>query len=220
MPRSLEAHTDILPAAQREIWPQLPATAALSFVLYGGTAVALHLGHRASVDFDFFRSEPLNKTALRIALPFLADAAVVQDEVDTLAVSAGTGSGPVRLAFFGGIGFGRVGEPMPTFDGTLLVASLDDLLATKLKAILDRAEARDYRDIAAMLRHGASLDFGLGAFKTLFKSEPATVLRAIGFFEDGDLRSLPLADKETLVAARDRVRDVPAVPLLSERLAL
>jgi hypothetical protein len=217
---SLEAHTDILPAAQREIWPQLAPTAALSFVLYGGTAVAIHLGHRASVDFDFFRSEPLDKKVLRTALPFLADAAVLQDEIDTLAVSAGTASGPVRLAFFGDIGFGRVGEPMPTGDGTLCVASLDDLLATKLKAILDRAEARDYRDIAAMLRHGASLEFGLGAFKTLFKSEPATVLRAIGFFDDGDLRSLALADRETLVAARDRVRDVPAVPLVSERLAL
>jgi hypothetical protein len=46
------------------------------------------------------------------------------------------------------------------------------------------------------------------------------VLRAIGFFEDGDLRSLALADRKTLVAVRDRVRDVPAVPLVSERLAL
>lgn len=220
MPRSLEADTEILPAAQREIWPQLAPTAALSFALYGGTAVALHLGHRVSVDFDFFRTEPLDKAVLRNVLPLVAQAAVVQDEIDTLAVSAATASGPVRLAFFGGIGFGRVGEPMLTGDGTLRVASLDDLLATKLKAILDRAEARDYRDIAAMLRRGASLEFGLGAFKTLFKSEPAAVLRAIGFFEDGDLRSLALADRETLIAARDCVRDVPAVPLVSERLAL
>src|SRR4051812_41286180 len=37
-------------------------------------------------------------------------------------------------------------------DGTLLVASLEDLLATKLKATLDRAEGKDYRDIAAILR--------------------------------------------------------------------
>lgn len=54
MPRSFEPKTDILPLAQREIWPQLAPTRALSFVLYGGTAVALHLGHRKSLDFDFF----------------------------------------------------------------------------------------------------------------------------------------------------------------------
>jgi len=72
-----------------------------------------------------------------------------------------TGSEVVKLSFFGGIGLGRVGEPIQTTDGVLLVASMDDLMATKLKAILDRAEARDYRDIAAMLRHGASLERGL-----------------------------------------------------------
>ena len=50
-----------------------------------------------------------------------------------------------------GIHFGRVGEPLQTADGVMLVASIDDLMATKLKAILDLAEARDYRDIAGML---------------------------------------------------------------------
>ena len=54
---------DVLPQAQRALWPalrDLPHT----FVLYGGTALALRLGHRASVDFDFFPSEPLAVDAL------------------------------------------------------------------------------------------------------------------------------------------------------------
>lgn len=37
------------------------------------------------------------------------------------------------------------------------MASLEDLLATKLKVILDRAEAKDYRDIAEMISKGVSL---------------------------------------------------------------
>ena len=45
---------DVLPPAQRALWPQLGPLADLGFVLYGGTAVALRLGHRSSVDFDFF----------------------------------------------------------------------------------------------------------------------------------------------------------------------
>jgi len=161
MPRCFEPRLDSLPPAQREIWPQLRPAARLSYVLYGGTAVALCLGHRMSLDFDFFRAARLDKDALHSALPFLSEGSILQDSVDTLAVSVRTGSEVVKLSFFGGIGLGRVGEPIQTTDGVLLVASMDDLMATKLKAILDRAEARDYRDIAAMLRHGASLERGL-----------------------------------------------------------
>jgi len=208
----------MLPPAQRRIWPQLAPAAGLSFVLYGGTAVALCLGHRTSVDFDFFRAEPLDKNQVRSALSCLAEATILQDEIDTLAVSVAIGSDRVKLSFFGGIHFGRVGEPLQTADGAMLVAAIDDLMATKLKATLDRAEARDYRDIAAMLRHGASLERALGAFKVLFNGEPATVLRALGWFEDGDLPSLSKVDRDVLTSARDRVHEVPLVPILSAKL--
>ena len=43
-----------MPPSQRKLWPELRPGVELGFVLYGGTAVALHLGHRRSVDFDFF----------------------------------------------------------------------------------------------------------------------------------------------------------------------
>ena len=44
--------TGILPRVQQQLWPELSATVAMGFVLYGGTAIALRLGHRPSVDFD------------------------------------------------------------------------------------------------------------------------------------------------------------------------
>ena len=86
----------------------------------------------------------------------------------------------MKLSFFGGIGFGRVKDPLQTRDDTLLVASLDDLMATKLKATIDRAEAKDYRDIAEMISAGVSLAADLSAFKQMFDGEPAQVLRASG----------------------------------------
>ena len=170
--------------------------------------------------FCFFRAAPLDKDALHSALPLVSEGSIIQDSVDTLAVSMMTGSGVVKLSFFGSIGFGRVGDPLQTADGVLLVASLDDLMATKLKAILDRAEVRDYCDIAAMLRHGASLERALGSFRTMFKGEPATMLRALAWFRDGDLSSLSTADRDLLTAARDRVRDVPSVAVGSGNLAV
>jgi len=54
----LHLRLDILPPAQLALWPELRQIPA-HFVLYGGTAIALRLGHRQSVDFDFFTFQDL-----------------------------------------------------------------------------------------------------------------------------------------------------------------
>jgi hypothetical protein len=79
-----DPHMDCLPPSQRALWPHLASTVALGFVLYGGTAVALRLGHRTSVDFDFFTDVSINPKMLFAAMPFLKDADVLQDEDQTL----------------------------------------------------------------------------------------------------------------------------------------
>ena len=220
MSQCFDPKFEILPPAQREIWEALKPAAAMGFVLYGGTAIALQLGHRQSMDFDFFNFNTLDKGRLPTAFPFLENAAILQDERDSLAVLASMPSGTVKVSFFGGRGFGRINDPLQSSDGVMLVASLDDLMATKLKAILDRAEAKDYRDIAAMLEAGVSLAKALSTFKAMFRAEPRTALMAIGYFEDGDIRSLTREEKRTLVAARDRVRDLPDVTLITGSLAI
>ena len=60
---TLTPRLDALPEAQRALWPAL-ARIPDSCVLYGGTALALRLGHRASVDFDFFSSAAIDFDAL------------------------------------------------------------------------------------------------------------------------------------------------------------
>jgi hypothetical protein len=219
MPDSFEPKTEILPKAQQEIWPLLTPAPRLSFVLYGGTAVALHLGHRASVDFDFFRTEPLNKKDIETSFTFMRDVQTIQEDKNTLVVSASMGSGPVKVSFFGEVAIGRINEPLQTGDGTLLVASLEDLLATKLKTIMDRAEAKDYRDISVMLSAGVSLEKALGAFAKMYGKDPGLPLRAMGFFKDGDLPALPKSDQDILRTARDRVSEIPEVAITRGSLA-
>jgi hypothetical protein len=143
----------------------------------------------------------------------MPDASAIQEAENTLVLMVPMPSGPVKLSFFGGLGIGRINKPLLTKDSMLLVASPEDLLATKLKAILDRAEAKDYRDISALLTAGVSLPRALGGFAKMYRKDPGIALRAIGFFEDGDLPSLPATDRDVLRAARDQVSEVPDVLL-------
>ncbi|XUM22522.1 nucleotidyl transferase AbiEii/AbiGii toxin family protein [Bradyrhizobium oligotrophicum S58] len=213
MSAPFEPHVEILPAAQKDIWPQLAPARELGFVLYGGTAVALHLGHRTSADFDFFKAEPLDKAKISSAFRFMQQARALQEDVNSLVVNAIAPTGDVKVSFFGGLAFGRLNDPLPTKEGGVLVASLEDLLATKLKAILDRAEAKDYRDIAAMILAGVSLERALGGFAKMFKSDAALPLKALGFFKDGDLPSLSQGDRDVLCRARDGVSKFGQVDL-------
>lgn len=219
MRQRLDAKLSILPSPQRELWRHLAPAAGLQLVLYGGTAIALHLGHRESLDFDFFQSQPLDKDKVRAAFVFVKDASILVDKADTLVVLAKMPSGSVKVSFFGGISFGHVNDPLETGDGTLLVASLDDLMATKLKTVLDRAEVKDYQDIARMISAGVSLPVGLSAFRQMFKGEPAQALRAIGYFDDGDVKTLSARDRKILCDARDRVAQLPDVQLKAGSLA-
>lgn len=175
---------DILPAQQRALWPELAAIPG-RFVLYGGTAIALRLGHRVSVDFDFFSSGPLRLDGLLAAAPWLRDGTVIQQDADAFSCLVERLGLPVKVSFFGGIATGRVGTPEWADDGVLCVASALDLLGHKLKVILQRAEGRDYQDIAALLEHGLDLAEGLAAASALFPRFPVMEsARALGYRAD------------------------------------
>jgi hypothetical protein len=213
-----------LPEPQREVWPRLARARDLGFVLYGGTAIALRLGHRVSVDFDLFTDGPLRPQELAWALDLLGGGRVTRQREDTYSVEIATGTtagAPVQLSFFGNISFGRVGLPQLTEDRVMQVASLEDLMATKLKVLLQRAESKDYLDVIAMLDAGADLASGLGAALTLFGSafQPSEALKALAFFEDGDLHKLDAGERTTLIRAVEAVSVLPQVPMLSRSLA-
>ncbi|OGA20151.1 MAG: hypothetical protein A3H32_02720 [Betaproteobacteria bacterium RIFCSPLOWO2_02_FULL_63_19] len=222
-----------LPPAQRQLWPELRPGVDLGFVLYGGTAISLHLGHRRSVDFDFFHDRALAQDEIRAAFAFIRRATTLHDSKDTLVVmvpGSGRGSGSVpgkagrdsvKVGFFGGLSFGRVADPLLSDDGVMWVASLEDLMAHKLKVILQRSEKKDYQDIAAMIRAGCQLARGLAAARLFFGNalQPAACLKALTYFKDGDLGRLSGADRNTLIEAAKSVRALPRVALRSKNLA-
>jgi hypothetical protein len=214
----------ILPPSQQTIWSSLAPVRKAGFVLYGGTAVALRLGHRQSIDFDFFSDHPLDKSELYKCLPILAAATVIQDTPDSLGVlvpvDVSAATEYVKLSFFGNIDNGRVGEPEVTADGVMVVASLADMMAHKLKVILQRIEAKDYRDIAAMLKHGMALDEGMAGACALFGKtfQPSESLKALVYFEGGGLDALSSDDRAFLVSAVKAVRKIPPCGVRSKFL--
>ncbi len=210
-----QPRTDILQPHQLHVWRTLAWTRSAGLVLYGGTAVALRYGHRASVDFDFFTDRQIDhrfitQQFLRTGLAF----AVIQDQANSFTLQSQPGD--VRTSFFGNIDFGRVGVPDQAEGTRTLVSSPLDLLATKLKTILERAQAKDYVDIAELVRQGTDIRQGLAAAQTLYGPEfaPAESVRALSYFADGDLPKVDKTIQKELVSLANGIAKDPRLPVL------
>ncbi len=207
---------DILPDAQRRLWSELTAVPE-EFTLYGGTALALHLGHRKSVDFDFFGRRAIDVASLETEIPFLADAKVIQRAKNTLSVLVDRGA-PVQVSFFGVPKLPHLAPPVIAEDNGLKIASLLDLAGTKASVLQVRGEAKDYIDMDALIRSGGiSLPFALAAAGKLYgpSFNPEITLKALSYFDDGNLRELPSDMKFRLAAAVKKV-DLDHLPSVDD----
>ena len=197
----MSLHLEILPPAQLRLWPLLRAIPQ-SFILYGGTAIALQLGHRVSVDFDFFSEAPLNKESLLQVFPLLLEHTLVQPEINTINFQFVCPEGPVKIQFLAGLGARqkRIESPRIAEENKIQIASLRDLFATKLNTIQSRAECKDYIDIDALIQSGISLEEGLRCAVAVYgkRFDPATSLRALCSYRDGDLLELNPAVQQRL----------------------
>jgi hypothetical protein len=212
--RKFTPHLEILPPAQRRLWRELDQVPT-EFTLYGGTAIALHLGHRQSVDFDFFGIRPFDPTELQAAIPFLAKARVRQRERNTLTAILNR-EGQVAVSFFGVPNLPRLVAPLVSDDNGLKVASLLDLAGTKASVVQVRPEAKDYLDLDMLITKGEiTLPMALTAAQALYGASfnPQITLKALSYFEDGDLQRLP-EDAKTRLATAARDVDLDRLPSL------
>jgi hypothetical protein len=180
--------------------------------------LSLRLGGRVSEDFDFFTNSAIDAHGLAAALPFLRGAELIQAAPGTATFLVDRGS-PVKVSYFGGLVLGRVDEPGICTDTHVRVASPLDLAAQKVRVVQVRAERKDYLDLATLLDQGITLPRALGAAAALYAAfAPLATLKALSYFEDGDLPELPSGTRARLAAAAAAVRDVEPVALRSARL--
>ena len=219
---SFDPRLDILPESQLRLWPELDGVPS-DFILYGGTGLALRLGHRASEDFDFFSSSGFEPDRLRWRLPFFRDLdpkdpeAWVHHKRDNLEAFVNRG-GLVKVAFFGGIDtLHRVEDPQQAAGSRVRVASLVDLAGMKMRVIQVRGNWKDYVDIHALASHGVDLPAALGAAKAIDKTfDPVTSIRALQFYGDGTMDRVPLTIQRDLTRWAHAV-DLGKLPRLRPR---
>lgn len=204
---------DILPKPQRELWPAL-SELGTKFTLYGGTAIALQLGHRSSIGFDFFGMESFNPSEIYASFPFLKGARISQQQPNTLTCFVES-SGSVKVSFFGLPKFRRVRPVVIARDNHLCIASLFDLAGTKAAVVQQRSEAKDYLDLDALVQAGVTLSTALSAARFIYGEafNPGITLKALCYFEDGDLAILTPETRRRLVEAVAKV-DLMKLPNL------
>jgi Nucleotidyl transferase AbiEii toxin, Type IV TA system len=212
---SFSPRLEILSPPQRRLWNELREIPP-EFVLYGGTAIALYLGHRQSADFDFFGDRNLDSNSVTLAIPFLEGAKVTQREPNTLSCVVDRG-GPVQVSFFGLPDIPRLRTPSVSPDNGLGIASMHDLAGMKAYVVQMRAEAKDYIDIDAILVDGRiDLPAALASARAIYGAEfnPQVTLKALSYFDDGDLSRLPLEVRNRLARAVDAV-DLDQLPVVT-----
>jgi len=110
--------------------------------------------------------------------------------------------------------------PLISDDNGLKIASLLDLAGTKAAVVQVRPEAKDYIDLDILIgAGGVSPPMALTAALSLYgvSFNPQITLKALSYFEDGDLRSLPEDTKARLAEAARQV-DLDRLPALDDMI--
>ncbi|HSN97527.1 MAG TPA: nucleotidyl transferase AbiEii/AbiGii toxin family protein [Candidatus Nanopelagicales bacterium] len=175
-----------LAPAQRRALDRLSALPAVQdYYLAGGTAIALHLQHRRSLDLDLFSlSREANLDALRAEVQAALPEARVLGITDA-SLRIVLGDVPVDVVRYP---YAPLDPPHAGPEG-IRIAGLRDLAAMKLAAIARRGLRRDFWDLFAILHAGISLEGAASDFLQRFGRSEADlyhVLRALTYFEDAE----------------------------------
>jgi hypothetical protein len=183
-------HPEILTPPQQALFSRLgPIADRLGYYLAGGTAVALHLGHRRSEDFDWFAPERLTD-ALTLAQKLRAEGL----EFETGTTGPGTlhgASAGIRVTFLEYL-YPPLAPPLSYPDANCCIAHLDDLATMKLAALIQRGARKDFVDVFALCREHRPLGELIDLYGRRYGvRDTAPVLAALSYFDDAERERMP-----------------------------
>jgi predicted nucleotidyltransferase component of viral defense system len=156
------------------------------FALAGGTSLALQIGHRKSIDIDFFAFENADMNEISIYL---------ENDYPNIAIRRTTkvfifcNINNIKSDFVNHSNHHLV-NPLITING-IRMYSKQDIAAMKLNAICGRGAKKDFYDVYFLL-HIFSLKEMLGFYDLKFNNDNSwMVLKSLKYFEDADQNEPP-----------------------------
>ena len=171
---------DILDKKRLEVLPLLGEFKE-GFYLAGGTALALQLGHRDSVDFDFFTDKNIdtNKLFKKVKKVFKGRTIKkIQEEKNTLTVIIDDN---IKISFF------TYNYPLLevfVIEKHLKLASILDISCMKLSAIISRSTLKDYVDLYFVLQELKLTQLLEGVVRKFSSIDYNLILKSLVYFDD------------------------------------
>lgn len=143
-------YLSILTPKQTQFLKKLQFLKKYGFYLAGGTALALQIGHRTSLDFDFYTEKEFDPRKLREEFDnYFKKVKEIYIAKDTLVLSVnGIGASFFKYPY-------KLIRPCKKFE-TINLASLEDIAAMKIISLSQRGRQRDFIDIYFLIK-----EFGL-----------------------------------------------------------
>lgn len=178
-------HYNTITTETLELLKKLQAVPAFSELrLVGGTALALQIGHRNSIDIDLFGKLSIDEIALNEALSNIGTLIQLKKSKNINIYSLNN----IKLDIVN-YPYQWIGQPIKT--DTLLLAGLKDIAAMKLAAITSRGTKKDFIDVFFLLNRFSlpeMLDFYA---KKYHDGSVFLVLKSLTYFEDADQDETP-----------------------------
>ena len=152
--------------------------------LVGGTALALQLGHRKSIDLDFFGQFETS----------LEELTAILSEFST--VTPISSSRMMRFLVVNGIKVDIVSYPYdwidnPVYSDDIVLAGVKDIAAMKLSAITNRGSKKDFIDYYFLLKR-YSLEELIGFYSQKYsEAQLFTAIKSLTYFEDAESDPMP-----------------------------
>lgn len=155
--------------------------------LVGGTGLSLQMGHRKSVDLDFF--------AYELKEDFLSILASIKNE--GFKVEIRSQSSNILITMIENVKVDIVNYPYPWIDkqiseDNIILASDKDIAAMKLSAITNRGSKKDFIDLYYLLKK-YSLEKMLSFYSKKYNDgSDFMVLKSLTYFDDAEIEAPPL----------------------------
>lgn len=152
-----------------------------TFYLAGGTSLALQIGHRDSIDFDFFSAEDIDTEKLFEQLREIFKEhklLKIQEDPNTLTVLIDES---VKISFFT-YKYKLIDKTIS--DDNLTYASIADIGCMKLSAITGRASSKDYVDLYFILKLFSLSSLLMKSSEKHPELDRNLILKSLAYFED------------------------------------